>query len=153
VTDHVSTAIAQPTHWNVCFCARADVAWVNWLVPGRFKHVRAFGYVPAEGLWIFYDVSLAGTSLQAARDKSPAADALIRAWIDGAEVVRIARGPVKRGMPPGFWCVTAVRHLLGISSGALLPGRLWRDCKRQGGKRFDEDVRAEPAADAGGATA
>jgi hypothetical protein len=42
--------------------------------------------------------------------------------------------PKRSGPQPGFWCTLAMKHLVGISTGALRPDRLWRDCIAAGGK-------------------
>lgn len=123
---------AEPIRWQVCFLREAENRWVNALVPGRFKHVRAFGFVPVQDLWIFYDVTLTGTAIRAARDHSAMADRLIAAWIDGAEVICVQPQRGRRRMPCGFWCVTAIVHLLGLSGSTLLPDQLHRECLRLG---------------------
>lgn len=140
---------ATPLRWHLCFVGSADNWWVNRLIPGRFKHVRAFGFAPADCIWIFYDVTLAGTVLQVARDKTELADRLIAAWTSDATVLVIE--PRRASFAPaGWWCVPAMKHLVGVASGALLPDGLWRDCLRQGGRVLDE---AESTDDADGSAA
>lgn len=138
----------EPLHWSLCFSRRTDSAWVNRLVWGEFKHVRAFGYVPLEGVWVFVDVTLRGTFIKAARDGTQMADALISRWIEDCAVVRIAARPARVSLPAWF-CTAAMKQLVRIDSGALRPDALWRDCLRQGGKVLDENQRARPAASAG----
>lgn len=140
--------IAEPDHLFVCFDPQASAWWVRWLARGRFKHVRAFGLVPVARLWIFYDVTLSGTAIRCARDKSPEADALIQAWADGCEVLHIARKPAG-GLPrwPVFSCVSAIGHLIGLH-GALRPDTLHRDCLANGAKVIDEGQTAAESDDA-----
>jgi hypothetical protein len=46
----------EPTSWCVVFNARPHPGWAKW-VPGRFKHVRAYAFIPATRTWLFYDVN------------------------------------------------------------------------------------------------
>ena len=128
---------AQPKHWNVCFSTTGLAPWLDRLIPGRFKHVRAFGFVPLEGLWIFVDCNLMGLQVKAARDKSQACDILTRAWISDSEVVLVPHRE-RRRLLPGLYCAGAIGRLIGAPGGALLPSTLHRQCLATGGKLFDE---------------
>ncbi len=121
-------------------------------MPGRFKHVRAFGLVPGQRVWVFFDVNLGGLTIACARDKSVEQDALMQAWMKDCEVIHIAR-KARRGLPrwPVYSCVSAVSHLLGLR-GALRPDRLRAECLRNGGTIFDGRYEAE-AGDADGRSA
>lgn len=122
---------AEPIRWTLCFDTTAT-HWLARAIPGRFKHVRAFGFVPVQDLWIFYDTTLAGTTLRAARANSAAADRLLSAWTANSDLLSIKPLGPRRRFPPGFWCVTAVKHLIGLNTSALRPDALWRDCIRHG---------------------
>lgn len=125
-----SPPIFSPSQWLVIFETKS-----HWLVekfcPGRFKHVCAAGYVEAIDTWLVYSVELDGTKVGAFR---PGAD--FNAWLGivvaNAGVLRVKAG--QAGMQPwfAFWCVPAVKHLVGIRGGALLPDQLWRYCIANG---------------------
>lgn len=132
----------SPKHWTLCF-DRTATAWTRF-VPGRYKHVRAFGYVPLDAVWLFVDWNICGLTLRAAPDGSQTAAALIRTWIDRCDLVQVEAGARQR-VPPGLYCVGAIKRLTGIPSGALLPDGLWRDCLKFGGRTFDEFQRANAA--------
>lgn len=123
----------EPTHWYVCFCHRAATAWMERLPIGRYKHVRAFGCVAAVNTWVFFDSAFDRTTVKIARGE--AARQLMAEWLTDSDIVRMAMVRRKTMRPRlGGWCVPAVKHLLGISSGALRPDALWRDCLRLGGE-------------------
>lgn len=119
-----------PHRWMLIFRPRAKHAWINWLVPGRFKHVCAFGYVHETDCFVFFDAWLGGTSIQLARGAS--ARALIAQWTRDATVLRMDALPTAKGAwSPRMLCTTAVAHLVGVP-GALLPSMLYRQCLAQG---------------------
>ena len=126
------------TTWFLAFYGRSSVAWLDRLVPGRFKHVSAFGYSHGARVWVFYDFGFtrARVFVLPAGER---ANAMLGEWTAEASVLKINSG---QGRAPwlrlGFWCVPAMRHLVGVRSGALLPDGLWRDCLQQGaGTVFD----------------
>lgn len=130
--------ITEAEQWFVCFDPRASW-WVRWLAWGRFNHVRAFAIVPRARIWLFFDVTLGGLTIRAARDQSPEADALINGWSEGCEIVHIRTlHGAGLPMPPLFSCVTAVKHLIGLRGGALRPDALYRHCLANGGRVLDE---------------
>ncbi|MGL4297118.1 MAG: hypothetical protein ACRCTG_15505 [Aestuariivirga sp.] len=157
--------IEQPEFWFAAFHEAAETPWVRW-VPGRFKHVSAVGYFREAKSWVVLDPSILGTRLLIFADTDAGLNAL-GAWLDNALVLRMpalsqdldamkARGVAKLGLGRlGFWCVPAVRHLLGIPSRALLPDGLLRDCLANGGTvalqpgNHDHDVHAEGKAGSG----
>ena len=136
----------EPTSWCVVFNVEAATGWARW-VPGRFKHVRAFAFVPAAQTWLFYDVSFAGTEIQAIPD-GPDARAAIWSYIGppGASViVSVPRLPERRRLAPwSNWCTTSLRHLLRLPGSALRPTAFYRECLANGGTPFEaEHGRAE----------
>lgn len=126
----------QITEWNLAFwpVGRYPLAW---LVPGRFKHVAAFGYSHACRTWVLYDVTLAGTEVYVLPD-GQASLATIADWTAGCSILNFANPATNIRKPfggrLGFWCVPAMKHLLGIRSGAVLPSQLWRSCLQHGAK-------------------
>lgn len=107
--------------------------WNRW-TPGRFKHVRAFAYSADALCWVFYDVAMSGTRVILA-PAGAEADRLIGEYIAGGSVLKMRRLPPRKPRwrdRVGFWCVPAMRHLLNLPGGALLPEGLWRDCIHSG---------------------
>lgn len=135
---------AAPARWFVVFDPVAANPWVQRLVPGRFKHVRACAYVPVLKLWLFYDVALANTLVMALPDGEEA-ETYIAKFTAGCEMISIA--PRRYGRPRllPFTCVSAVKQLIGLKSGALRPDALRRDCLAAGGTLLARQRPASPA--------
>lgn len=120
-----------PQRWLLIFESKCGWRWGRF-IPGRFKHVFAVGYVAAIDTWMIYSVEREGTHVGGFR---PGAD--FERWLAGvipkAGVLKIERVGPARGMPWfTFWCVPAVKHLLGLRCGALWPDQLWRYCLANG---------------------
>jgi hypothetical protein len=129
--------ISQPVNWMLVFDREASCWWASAMALGRFKHVRAFGYVPFLHVWVFFDPHLAGTEVVIAADGEPA-QALIQRWIVNADVIRMpARRDGRRRMAVLGFCVPTIKRLMGLRCGALRPDGLHRYCLRNGGERFD----------------
>jgi hypothetical protein len=127
----MTVPIWAPQRWLLVFETKCDWRWRR-LIPGKFKHVFAVGYVAAIETWIVYSVERDGTKVGAFR---PGAD--FNSWLGSviphAGVLRIKTQHAARRMPWfSFWCVPAVKHLLGLRSGALWPDQLWRYCLANG---------------------
>lgn len=128
-----SDSIGSPTRWHLVFQPVSELWWVNWVVPGRFKHVRAFGLIPDTDVWIFFDVGFRKAELFVATGR--AASHTIGTWIEGADVLVMA--PAAQARAP-MWmpllCTTAIARLLGLRCSALrgTPDALYRLCLRNG---------------------
>lgn len=129
--------VVQPQVWTLVFSRVAFTRWAGWLAFGRYKHVRAYAYVPFLHVWIFYDVHLRGTDLFLAADGAPAQD-VIRVWTRDADLISmrsVSRETIKT--PFLGFCVPAMKSLLGIRSSALRPDTLYRHCLANGGVPFE----------------
>ena len=147
-------AAGQPARWHLAFQRSTESRWVRWLAMGRHKHVSAFGYIPEVDHWVFFDWRFRHIDIIVARGDG--ATQLIAYYTRDADLLQMA--PRKDGRPVhrfGFWCVPAIKHLVGISGGALRPSALWRDCIAQGAEILHENprpsaIRAGPDARAAG---
>jgi hypothetical protein len=142
--------ISAPTRWILVFDREAASWWTSFIAFGRYKHVRAFGFVHDADSYVFYDVQFTKTTIQIARGAG--ARALMLDWTVNADVLRYdgrfsAEKPGgKAGKTPAFWgrffrpfgpfrpllCTTAIAHLIGLPGGALRPDALYRQCLRNG---------------------
>jgi len=122
--------------WILLFSKKRGRWWVRLLAWGRYHHVKAVAYLPALRAWLFYDVKFNGTRLMLAREHDSGTQAFLRDYLDGCDLVAMPRLPVPKRVAPhaGFWCTLAMKHLVGIRTGALRPDRLWRDSVAAGGK-------------------
>lgn len=144
------TAI-EPDVWFVVFHTHAATPWLDRLPIGRFKHVSAFAYVHGGKGWLICDVQLEAFR-QIFLPDSPAALDYLATMTEGCAVLHMRRqGASKVWFRFGFWCVPAIKHLLGLRSGALLPDALFRSCLRAGAKIIHDTSpisgagRSEPA--------
>jgi len=122
----------RPPEWFLTFRRSTPTRIVSWACWGEFKHVGAFGYVPGQDLWLFFEPCL--NTLECSVFPDSAADPAIRDMTAGALVVKWTP-PL---LPPRFWnpvnvCAVQVARLVGVRSCALRPSALLRDVLRQGG--------------------
>ena len=117
-------------------------------MPGRFKHVVAFGYSDPAKSWVVLDVTFGRTEVFVLPDGAWGLKALAR-WIEGASVLSFAdsMAPSQRPCYRGSFlrpltCVSAAAHLVGVS--AVLPTGLWRSCLRNGAT-IVSDGKQQPA--------
>lgn len=109
---------------------------MSFIAFGKYKHVRAFGYVPFLHVWVFFDPCWRNGIRIAVAADGVAANAMIGEWVEGADIIRIAQCESARGMPILGWCVPSVRRLIGIRSRALRPDTLYQDCLLAGGMLY-----------------
>lgn len=134
--------IYKPEQWIVVFDPVAQNRVCRWLSPGRFKHVRAYGYVPFLHVWLFVDANLAGLELYVAADGDPAR-AMAAEWTRGCtRVLMPRREHANRSLrvAASGWCVPTVARLIGLRSSALRVDRLLADCLRNGGRMYGQPV-------------
>lgn len=129
--------VIQPETWTLVFSREAATWWTGILALGRYKHVRAYAYVPFLHVWIFYDVHLRGTDIVIAADGEPA-NRMISTWIRNADLVVMRRRAVDHRSIPAFgFCVPAIKRLLGLRCVSLRPDALYRHCLANGGQPFE----------------
>ena len=129
----------EPSSWLLVFHTKCRTPWVNRLVIGRYKHVSAVGWVANAQSWVFYDPTLQRTQILVLPDQL-GIETYARLAVGNA----VLQMPVleRRGSARlGFWCVPAIKHLVGLRSGALRPDVLWRDCLANGAKEICQDRR------------
>jgi len=128
--------ICQPKNWTLVFNRRSATRWAAWLAMGRYKHVRAYAYVPYLHVWVFFDPKLSGIDIIIAADGEPA-NTMIAAWIFNADLVRMQRSPKYPGFPLLGFCVPAIKRLLGLRCVSLRPDALYAYCLKNGGVPFE----------------
>lgn len=141
--DVCSVEAAVPKVWIVVFHPYTASRTIRLLACGRFKHVSAYAYVPVIKTWLFYDVTLSNTLVMALPD-GPEAEEYIGLFTRGAELVSMKPRPHKRARLSPFTCVSAVKQLIGLSSGALRPDGLYRDCLAAGGVLLERQPATGP---------
>lgn len=151
ITAITGPLIVEPVMWNLVFARQARSWQQNLLVIGKYKHVRAYAYVPFLHVWVFFDPHLRGTSIVLAAAGEPA-QRMIAAWIENGDVVRMPRQCNRMSWPFLGFCVPAIKRLMGLRCGALRPDALYRHCLRHGGAPFEEAHGRHPVRSAVSAT-
>lgn len=122
----------EPELWNVVF-HRDVTCWWHRLLPGEFKHVFAYAYIPELDLFMVYDVWRKRTRIVLLPHCGRAIEGLSD-MTTNAEVVKF-RARIRAGVPfAAFSCVSTIKHLLGIRSVAVTPSGLYRCLIKLGGE-------------------
>ena len=133
-----------PSYWNVVF--HPSLTRLNRLVLGRFQHVSAFTYIPGTGAWLLYDCQWGGVRLALI----PRINVLV-AYTRGCAVVKFDRRYERFALASrlGYYCVPAIKQLLGLSCVAATPDGLYRHLIANGGELISGQ-RVDTAAAAAG---
>jgi hypothetical protein len=126
---HILPDAIEPTYWNVVF--HPSETRLNRILLGRFRHVSAFTYVPGVSAWILYDCQWGGVRVMLI----PRITALV-AYTRGCTVIKFDRRYQNFALASrfGFYCVPAIKQLLGLSCVAATPDGLYRHLIRHGGE-------------------
>lgn len=131
----------EPLSWLLVFQESTGRRWLDRIIPGRFKHVFAIAYLSEPDLWLFYSVSMRRTVVSAI--PAPAGEQVADRHMAGATVLRmtVQPGSSNWGSRIGFFCVPAMKHLVGLRSGALLASTFYRHCLRAGAEILSDGSR------------
>lgn len=133
--------IEFPKEWFVVFMSRKpESPWTWWHVFTRkgFEHAFAFTYSSKDALWISIDWAMNGlhVSLLSSVEMAELVDAM---KVYDSTVVKITERD--RTSVPWFtsvYCVSAIRHILGISGWTFMtPYYLYRKMVKLGGEIID----------------
>jgi hypothetical protein len=126
---------ATPTEWQICFVGEARRAPWDWFLAKFYRHVFALGYLLEHDVWLCYDVSCFKTEITVLSN--------VRAgWLlnwargQGGIITVPAPGYIKPrfALRLGFWCVPAVKHILGLRCVAMTPKGLHDYLLRHGAR-------------------
>ena len=127
-------AAIEPDEWFVVFHRHTPSRLLALIALGCFKHVSAFAYCPGFKLWLLYDTSLSGTRIVLLSHGEIAKASLVK-YTNNCAIVKIASRRVHMGWSSrlAFYCVPAVKHLIGLRCVAMRPDALYRQILRSGG--------------------
>ena len=137
LTERLPPASSPPI-WYVVFGQDANPHLFDRFLHRGFRHVFAFGYLPGHDLWIIYDVKFSHTVMGVIE----AGDAArLIGWIrnSGRALEWKSRKTQTVRWRFGFWCVPAIKHLLGLRCVALTPWQLYRWMLKNGAKEVWND--------------
>ena len=134
----------EPTYWNVVF--HPSVTRLNRVLLGRFGHVSAFTYIPGFRAWILYDCQWGGTRIGFCSGIGP-----LIVYSAGCAIIKFDRRYERVALSSrlGFYCVPAIKQLLGLSCVAATPDGLYRHLIRHGGELISGQRVATATAAAG----
>lgn len=133
---------STPLVWQVCFMGIEKRFPWDWFLPAGFRHVFLLGYLPGHDLWLCYDVLFFKTEITVLSGQR-AGFLLTLAKEQGAVLNWPAPVAPRRGWFPnfGFWCVPAVKHVLGLGCVAATPRGLHDYLVRRGATPLVEETR------------
>jgi hypothetical protein len=109
--------------------------WARFLRPG-FRHIRACAYYPEANQWLFFNPTLRGTVIELWQGED--ADCWLGEMALSATIVlRFPSKYERSAAPMTFYCVGAIKGLLGLRSTALTPYGLYRDLLARGAEIVD----------------
>ena len=118
--------------------------WISPLLKPGFRHAIAFGYDTDKQLWLVVDWGKHGLKSRILSNEE--VDQLI-AFVERHKgcflLVRAQKARFRFPMMP-CWCVTAIRHLLGIRTPLLTPWQLYCALRRRGGAPIFERPCVDP---------
>jgi hypothetical protein len=128
----------EPDYWNVVF--HPSQGRTARILLGRFQHVSAFTYVPGFRAWLCYDVQWSGMRL--AMFSMPAALTVFVHYTKNCAIIKFDRNYGQLGLMSrlGFYCVPAIKQLLGLSCVAVTPDGLYRHLIKHGGSLIHGSV-------------
>ena len=134
----------EPTYWNVVF--HPSQSRLNRLLLGRFQHVSAFTYIPGVGAWIMIDCQWGGMRIALI----PRINILV-AYTRGCAVIKFDRRYQRFALASrlGYYCVPAIKQLLGLSCVAATPDAFYRHLIKHGGELISGQCVDTAAAAAG----
>ena len=139
----------EPPLWILVFSRHTKIWWIRLLACGRYKHVKAFAYVPGMDIYLFFDWSLDRAGIVAAPNTAETVNGYLAKFIADADLMAAPQRGRERRIPRFgiFSCVTAVKHLIGVRCPAMRPDGLWRYCIAAGGQPLGRHLwRGFPAA-------
>lgn len=124
------------TRWYIGFAGDhegRDPQWYDVLNHPKFRHVLALGYDPDLHAYVLYDPNLHGTVIEIMPADDRRVDLLILLVKQNGYWLKVKPGSAKFLFGQWrFYCVPAIKHLIGFKSCALTPLALYRDLVRAG---------------------
>lgn len=119
--------------WLIFFGeCRSTAWWARAFAPG-WRHVAAAAYFAGAERWLYFDPVAPGLHIEI--DDGEAFQARYEHLMrTSTAVLRFASQHERGAMPATFFCVGAVKALLGVRSRALSPTGLYRDLRARGAK-------------------
>lgn len=125
--------------WLVFFGpGEPPIRWWQWFFDPGYQHVSSLSYFADAARWVYYDPGFDVTAIELWKNED-VGQRLGQLLHDSTAILRIPSGRARRMTPASFYCVGAMKALLGVRSRALSPKALMRDLLRQGAELVEMD--------------
>lgn len=129
-----------PRLWLVFFSDAHEGSWWRAFLRRGFGHVSAAAWYADAQRWVWFNPTWRGLVIEAAEAEAfgPRFEQLVSS---ASAILRVRSRYERTGLPAAFWCVGAVKALLGISSRALSPYGLYRHLLARGAEIVEAPAR------------
>jgi hypothetical protein len=129
--------MVTPRLWLIFFSdGSAAPTWWSWMLPKGFRHVSAASFYADQRRWVHFAPTRGGTVIEVFRSKE-FDGRLAQLTRDSSAVLRVPGLDGRRHAPASFFCVGAVKGLLGVRCLAISPRGLFRWLLRNGAERVE----------------
>jgi hypothetical protein len=120
-----------PRLWLIFFGEAGAGWWWTWFFRRGFRHVCAASWYAGAERWVYFNPVARGTVVEVMTDAEfgPRFQQLIR---DSSAILRMRTVHERSNPPAAFFCVGAIKGLLGIKACALGPWGLYRHLLARG---------------------
>jgi hypothetical protein len=116
---------SPPRLWLVFFGDSVPSFWSRWLRPG-FRHVAAASYFADQERWVYVDACRSGTVIDVCRQEE-FQDRFAALMTNSSHILRVTARRDRRRTVATYYCVGAVKALVGVNSRAMTPRGLYHD--------------------------
>ena len=130
----------EPTRrlWLVFFGPPHGNPWWQRFLKKGFGHVEASSYYAATDRWVHVNPTRRGLVVEV-YDNDRYGGRLQQLLRDCTAIVRMPSKYERNTTPLSWWCVGAIKSLLGIRTSALSPYQLYRDLLQHGAEIVEVD--------------
>lgn len=128
----------EPDEWFVAFIRSGTRRWWKCFTGNNFDHVFTFGY--ARGHWLLVDWCTFGLKVRLLLDDD--IDFIIAGAMRNGTILGMKKQPFYRPAPRlPLYCVSAVKHQLGLRSWSITPQQLFCELRRLGAREMFPETR------------
>lgn len=127
---------SPPRLWLIFFGNSVPTFLSRWLRPG-FRHVAAASYFADQDRWVYVDACRSGTVVEVCR-QDEFQDRFASLMMNSSHILRVTARRERKRTAATFYCVGAIKALLGLNSRALSPYGLFQDLLRTGAEEVEK---------------
>lgn len=116
---------SPPRLWLVFFGDSVPTLWSRMLRPG-FRHVAAASYFADQDRWVYVDACRSGTVIEVLR-QDEFSGRFQHLMVNSSHILSMPARRERKRTAAAFYCVGAMKALLGLNSQAVTPYGLYYD--------------------------